>query len=191
MYRPELAPPFIRPELVPQPLWGRNLRVLLSREEWDAVRRHTYAEAGYRCRVCGGRGPQWPVEADETWEYDEYALRHTLKGVVALCPDCHSVRHWGKTMVDGREGEAYDKMIAVNSCAREIAENIVKLAFEQWERRSGLVWSSDYSWIEQTHGIKLDPDATHRAESVNRELVSKAIEATQDDVAEPDLKEEC
>jgi len=68
MYRPEIAPPYIRPWMVPQTLWGKNLRALLPKEQWDIVRRHAYAATGNRCRVCGGRGPQWPVEADEAWE---------------------------------------------------------------------------------------------------------------------------
>ena len=93
MYRPDLDGPALRPWLVPSPLWGKNLRAILSTEDWDRVRRHAYEEAGRRCRVCGGRGPKWPVEADEGFAYDDEALTHTLMGVIGLCPTCHEVRH--------------------------------------------------------------------------------------------------
>jgi hypothetical protein len=179
MYQPDLAPPFIHPWMVPQTLWGKNLRNLLSKEDWDIVRRHAYAEAGNRCRVCGGRGPKWPVEADEAWDYDDATLTHTLKGVIALCPDCHGVQHWGKTMVDGREEEAFAKMMAVNRWSRATAEKVVVLAFEQWEQRSTHTWRSDYSWVTRTHGIQLDPNGASRAEAANRDLIAKAYETDE------------
>lgn len=106
MYRPELDPPFIRPWMVPQTAWGRNLRAVLVKEDWDVVRKAAYQASGYRCRVCGGKGEEWPVEADEGWHYDDALRLQTLKGVIALCPDCHKVRHWGKTLIDGHEAAA-------------------------------------------------------------------------------------
>ena len=66
-YNPDLAPPYILPELVPAPSWYINLRALLPKEEWDRLRRDCYDRAGNRCQVCGGRGSKWPVECDEHW----------------------------------------------------------------------------------------------------------------------------
>lgn len=174
MHRPDLKPPYLRPWMVPAPLWGRNLRSMLPQEHWDIVRRHAYEAAGKRCRICGGRGPEWPVEADEAWEYDDEKLTHTLKGVIALCPDCHHVRHWGKTAADGGEEEAFAKLMAVNRWSRATAEEAVAFAYEQWERRSDRTWTSDFSWVTRTHGIALDPNGARRADAANRSLLDKA-----------------
>lgn len=46
----------------------------------DRLRRQAYEQAGKRCRVCGGRGPQWPVEAGEAWDYEDATHTQTLKG---------------------------------------------------------------------------------------------------------------
>ena len=93
MYRPDRRPPYIRPHMVPQTSWGKNLRAVLTPDEWKKVKTHAYQAAGYRCIVCGSKGPEWLVEADEAWELDDQSKRQTLKGVIALCPDCHLVRH--------------------------------------------------------------------------------------------------
>lgn len=56
MYRPDRQPPLIRPMMIPQTSWGKNLRSVLTKENWDKVRKQVYASAGYRCRICGGKG---------------------------------------------------------------------------------------------------------------------------------------
>ncbi len=70
-YRHDLGEPVIRPWLVPQPLWGINLRSLLREDDWNIIRKDAYRKCGYRCVVCGEKGPEWPVEADEAWQYDD------------------------------------------------------------------------------------------------------------------------
>lgn len=174
MYRPELEPPYIRPWMVPQTSWGKNLRALLSKDEWDVVRKHAYETAGHRCRVCGGRGPQWPVEADEAWDYDDQTRTQTLKGVIALCPNCHHVRHWGKMTADDREEEVIAWVMRINRWTRTMAEDAAAFAFDQWDRRSRHEWNSDYSWVTRVHGFRPDEQGERRAEAANRELVEKA-----------------
>ena len=174
MYRPERSPPFLRPWMVPQPLWGKNLRALLPKEQWDVVRRHAYEQAGHRCRVCGGRGPQWPVEADEAWAYDDAHRTQTLKGVIALCPDCHHVRHWGKSMVEGREEDCTRHLKMVNRWTRSDVERAVAAALAQWEERSRHEWRSDCGWVTRVHGFTPDEAGTMRAEAANKDLVSLA-----------------
>lgn len=174
MYRPDLKPPYLRPWMVPQPLWGKNLRALLSQKQWDQVRKDAYARSGYRCKVCGSKGSQWPVEADEAWEYDDERLTHTLKGVIALCPDCHRVRHWGKSMVDGKTEEALAHLMKVNNIGRFEAKHIADEAMAQWQIRSQKTWVSDYSWIKQEYGFEIEPEGYARAKQANNQLVQLA-----------------
>jgi hypothetical protein len=174
MYRPDVKPPIIRPWMVPQSLWGKNLRAILPKEQWDIVRRHAYAQAGYRCRVCGEKGLQWPVEADEAWEYNDESLTHTLKGVIALCPSCHHVRHWGLTMINGFEAETTTHIMKINGWTSKQVNESVEVAFREWERRSGLQWTSDYSWVTRIHGIEIPADAESRAEDANKAILLEA-----------------
>jgi Domain of unknown function (DUF5710) len=179
MYRPDIQPPYIRPWMVPQTLWGKNLRAVLQEEQWDIVRKHAYVASGYRCQVCGGRGPGWPVEADEAWNYDDKTLIQTLKAVIALCPDCHRIRHWGKTTIDGREKEALARLMTVNRWSRAQAEAEIASAFKQWDERSRYEWTSDYGWVTRVHGFVPSEEGEQRAIAANRALITQTNEAAE------------
>ena len=175
MYRREGSPPFIRPFMVPQSAWGKNLRAVLSSEEWGKVRRHAYDAAGRRCIVCGERGPEWPVEADEAWAYDDVANVQTLKGVIALCPACHLVRHWGKATITGQDGIAVEQMMRVNGWTRKQAEAAGDEGMRLWESRSQKRWQVDYSWVTRVHGIAVSAEGLDRAEAVNQQIIEEAM----------------
>ena len=174
MFRRENKPPFIRPFLVPQSSWGKNLRAVLEAEDWKRVRQHAYDAAGRRCVVCGGRGSEWPVEADEAWAYDDGANVQTLKGVIALCPPCHLVRHWGQATFSGRSEVALAQMMRVNGWTRTEAEAAGNTGMRLWESRSRRRWTIDYSWVTRTHGLVVSPDGHDRAEDAGRQLLEKA-----------------
>jgi len=84
-------------ELVPSTCWYSNVRDNVTKSEWDKIRKSTYKKANYLCEICGGKGHRWPVECHEIWEYDDENHTQTLKGLIALCPDCHKVKHFGLT----------------------------------------------------------------------------------------------
>ena len=56
-------------ELVPDSCWYSNLRSILSKEQWDVVRKEAYSRADGKCMICGA--PSFRLEAHEQWEYDE------------------------------------------------------------------------------------------------------------------------
>jgi hypothetical protein len=160
---------------------------LLPKEQWDTIRRAAYARAGNRCKVCGGVGEQWPVEADEAWAYDDENCIHTLKGVIALCPSCHEVRHWGRTEMEGRSDRAYEHLIYVNRWTIAEADAAIEEAFELWETRSQKIWTSDYSWVERTHGFLITPVGLARADEVHETFpdpfkAPPALSATPDPI---------
>ncbi|MGF7148938.1 hypothetical protein FHS96_002580 [Sphingomonas zeicaulis] len=120
------------------------------------------------------------MEADEAWEYDDDRHIQTLKGVVALCPDCHHVRHWGKSLVDGREEEVTRHLMTINGWTRAEVKDAADAAFEQWEARSRHVWQSEYGWVTRTHGIVPDEIGFARAEAANQDLVGAARKRAAD-----------
>lgn len=168
MHRPGLVGPVIRPWLVPSPLWGINLRALLPKQQWDVVRRDAYARAGKRCIVCGGRGDKWPVEADEAWDYDDERCVQTLKGVIALCPRCHQIRHWGSTEIKGQRAGAYAQLIRVNRWSTYEADRAIETAFELWEQRSQKAWTSDFSWVQRHYDFEITEEGFARAQEVHK-----------------------
>lgn len=101
--RPGLDPPYLKISLLPQTSWGRNVRSMMGLEQWSAfAKAHAYASTGSVCRICGGRGEKWPVEADEVWRYDDARSLQTLHAIIPLCPACHEVRSAGLATKNGR-----------------------------------------------------------------------------------------
>jgi hypothetical protein len=123
-------------ELVPQQLWGVNLRSKLSRSQWDTIRKASYRLAGHRCEVCKGKGPKHPVECHEIWEYDDKKNVQTLKGVISLCPSCHEVKHMGRATAIGRYGEACEHLKRVNGWNGQELEKHVSDSMRKWQERS-------------------------------------------------------
>ena len=134
-------------ELVPKGQWGANLRSELPKEQWDRLRKATYAKAGHQCEICGGRGPKWPVECHERWRYDEDTKAQVLEGLIALCPSCHEVKHIGRAGAVGRGEEALAHLMKVNGWSSEDAQHYIEAAFETWARRSRENWTLDLSWL--------------------------------------------
>ncbi len=134
-------------ELVPSTSWFTNLRSILPAGEWDKIRRESYRAAGYVCEVCGGRGPNHPVEAHEIWEYD--GVRHVQKlvGIVSLCPSCHEVKHIGLAQMRGNLERAVGHLANVNGVSRREANALVTEAFDTWRERSEHRWTVDVSLV--------------------------------------------
>lgn len=162
IYQSNLKPPYILPRLVPEPLWNLNLRLLLTKEQWDSLRKLTYEQSGHRCTICGCRGEKWPVECDEEWLYEyngpsKPAMVY-FKGLQSLCPSCHQVHHFGKARVDGYNDIAMARLMALNDWSSvSYAKEVVDKAFKEWEIRSSQdKWLFNSDVLEQKYGIYIE-----------------------------------
>ncbi|UBV45495.1 hypothetical protein LAJ19_20425 (plasmid) [Deinococcus taeanensis] len=166
-------------ELVPATSWFENLRSLLAPADWDRLRRQTYRAARYRCEVCGGRGEAHPVECHERWVYDEVAGTQTLSGLIALCPLCHLVVHFGYARTVGRQEEAGRHLMRVNNWSRREAHGHVQAAFATFERRSGQHWRLDVSWLAG-QGVEVRPPAGPDLEELSGEVLFEVLFGEED-----------
>jgi hypothetical protein len=107
-------------ELVPKTCWFSNVRNHVSNEEWKAISRQVSCGALNRCQICGGRSPIGArVECHEVFLYDEQTRTQKLVSLVALCRPCHSVKHIGRTQMEGHEPEALVQLATVNGWTHE------------------------------------------------------------------------
>lgn len=143
------VPPKLSIELVPKPLWYINLRSALTPSQWDTLRKACYKRAGHKCEICGGKGQKWPVECHEIWEYDDIACVQTLVGLIALCPDCHQVKHIGFAEQNGKLKEAMNHLAKVNQWPEVITREYVIEQFALWKKRSQFSWKCDLSWSDK------------------------------------------
>lgn len=145
---PPVGPGRIYPDLLPENVWGPSLRKLLSRTEWDRLRLSVGEAAGMRCTVCGqpnydpqdGR-PRLP-ECHQLWHFDlsgPFAVQR-LAALVALCDDCHRVRHLGSATMRGELPLVIMHLRAVNCWTS--AE--IRLALDNANQRGQ--WRQRYYW---------------------------------------------
>lgn len=144
-----LDAPKLTIELVPENSWYKNLRSLLSRKDWDTLRREVYRRVDYRCEICGGKGPRHPVECHEKWEYDEDAHIQKLVGMFGLCPLCHQAKHIGLAKLRGQYSAVKEHIKKVNGWSEEEFEQYELKIWSTWHRRNNITWEIDTIWLER------------------------------------------
>jgi hypothetical protein len=135
-------------ELIPRTSWFRNVRSHVSAAEWERLKRLTFGRAGYRCEVCGGRGPRWPVECHEVFSY-------------------HEAKHIGLAGVRGRRAAAVAHLARVNNWSVADAELYLEACFEQWHRRSCHEWQLDLSYLKRL-GVAVGEDRREQESAPDR-----------------------
>ncbi|WP_234478588.1 DUF5710 domain-containing protein [Streptomyces sp. MBT65] len=154
-------------DLVPSTCWFTNVRSCVEQRDWERLRRMITRRAGQRCEICGAaedRGARRWLEVHERWIYDDTARVQTLKRLICLCTDCHTVTHFGYAQVRGVEAQAFAHLMTVTGLTEPQARRHVSSAFTLWKRRSQLTWSLDLGILADA-GIALapPPEAKDRA----------------------------
>lgn len=144
-------------ELVPKTAWYSNVRSMVSKANWDVLRREAYKKSNYKCEVCGGVGQKHPVECHEIWKYDDKARIQTLVGLTALCPACHEVKHIGLASMRGRRKETVNHLLEINQWTEDQAESYIEEQYLLWMARSQYSWQVDLTWLED-RGINYKKD---------------------------------
>lgn len=139
-------------ELVPSSSWLNNVRAIVSRKQWDILRNQVYDQAWNVCQICGGVGPKHPVECHEIWHYDDKKLIQKLENMIALCPNCHMVKHIGLAQIQDKGERALKHFMKVNNLKKKEADKHIADAFMKWAERSGKTWKLDISSLER-YGI--------------------------------------
>ena len=135
-------------ELVPDGCWYSNLRSILKPKEWDEVRREAYSRANGRCSICGR--PSARLEAHEVWSYDIPSSTQKLEDVIAVCRDCHSVIHIGRTQLLGDEDRAIKHFCKVNGCSySDYIRALGKANEVHRERNKVSEWKLDLTYLKK------------------------------------------
>jgi hypothetical protein len=73
---------------------------------------------------------------------------------MALCPDCHDVKHFGRANEQGRGPLVTLHLAEVNGWSIDEAQRYLKRVFALWKLRTKQEWRLDLSWLAQ-FGIRL------------------------------------
>ena len=78
--------------------------------------------------------------------------------MVALCPACHEVKHYGRAQVIGHGDAALAHLQRVNGWDAAEAEKYVATAFDMWDQRNLVAWTLDLSLL-RSYGVMPPTDA--------------------------------
>ncbi len=141
-------------ELVPSSAWYSNVRDIVTKAQWDIIRKQVYSAAYDVCEICSGIGPKHPVEAHEIWSYNEASGIQKLEKILALCPACHQVKHIGLAQIQGKLEKAIKHFMKINEVTRAAALTYIESQFKIWEERSKLKWTLDIAELSN-YGIDI------------------------------------
>jgi hypothetical protein len=127
-------------ELVPRPLWGRNLH---NASWWPAESRRQRAQHPL-CEICGASSQ----EVHEVWEYDDQQHVQRLARLIALCRACHEVKHFGLARIKGCGAQAQAHLMRVNAWGVAQAEAHIAEVRALWRERNCHAWTQDLSLFE-------------------------------------------
>jgi hypothetical protein len=140
---------------IPRPLYGRNLRKILTQTQWKKLRAGVLEERGLRCETCGKEEAESKrLSAHEEWEYDvsQTPAVAKLTEIKLSCWHCHAVEHFGAigSMALGGElsAQAVDDTIAhfcrLNRVGIPEFEAHALEAFQKHDELSQLEWRVDW-----------------------------------------------
>ncbi len=129
-------------ELVPKTSWYDDVRALMDEATWERMSLRVWRQADGRCEICGGGDPEH-LEYHEVWSFDDRTGVQALVRMIALCPDCHQVKHIGLASIHGQAVRARAHLARVNGWTLSQTEASVREAFRVWARRSQTTWTLD------------------------------------------------
>lgn len=143
-----IGPGMIYPDMLPENVWGSNLRHILSKADWDRLRIPVCEAADNCCEVCGQPGfdpdtgrPRRP-DCHELWSFEIHGDRcvQRLAALVALDADCHRVQHTGRASVLDELSLVVAQLRAVNSWS----DSEIRLALDNADERYR--WRRRFEW---------------------------------------------
>ncbi len=138
-------------ELVPDSCWYSNLRTLLPKSAWDFIKKDVKSKANGKCSICGKKTEK--LDAHEVWSYDIKSKTQKLEKVIAVCKDCHSAIHIGRTSLKGDPIRAEDHYMKVNGCSYAEMRQDLKEANELHKKRNEVPeWKLDVSYLVKEYG---------------------------------------
>jgi hypothetical protein len=135
-------------ELVPDGCWYVNLRSHLKKTDWEKLKAYARSKANGKCAICG-RAVKFP-DTHEVWSYDEEKAVQKLEDIIAICKDCHSVIHIGRTQLLGDIERAENHYMKVNGVSYAEYRSDLGKANEIHKRRNLIPeWITDITLIER------------------------------------------
>ena len=126
-------------ELVPEPLFGKNLRSKLTSQDWTKISKSVRKYC--RCSICKQKYPEEELEAHEVWSYNDIAGEQKLIDIIPVCKLCHNTIHIGSGSIRYDINVLRDHYCKINGVSLEEELKIEEEAFKTWNKRNTIEWT--------------------------------------------------
>lgn len=140
-------------ELVPQSSFYSNVRSEVSKSQWKIISDQVRSQSYDICQICEVISNR-ALDCHEIWHYDDAKRLQKLLGMIALCVECHQVKHIGLAQIKGKGEEALHHFMKINNLKRDKAEKYLQEAFEIWAERSKKEWKLNILHLKE-YGIDI------------------------------------
>lgn len=144
-------------ELIPFDSFEKNLRFLLSKNDWDTIRKFIYKKFKYECGICKAKNTI--LSAHEEWEYKiTNAIKNKgtqkLKKIWSLCTDCHYIKHIAFADELARQGKLdmnrlVEHFIKVNNCNEDTFIKHYNESVKYWNEIANIKFKLNIKYIEK------------------------------------------
>lgn len=142
--------PKIEIEMVPATQHYKNVRAVLTGEEWTRIAKLHSQDAKDCCEICG---KNTNLECHEIWSFNEHTKVQKLEGMTAICHECHGGIHYGHTLHHKTKSEKINitqHILKVNNWTSEELQLNYSLALDVAESRSNKTYSLDLTLLNSS-----------------------------------------
>ena len=155
-------------ELVPKPLWYKNLWKSLKESDnlkvWYDLKQEIIAKEGNQCWICGTNTEK--ILLGQFYIYDDLNHIQILGDVHLLCDLCHKVKHFGfwtlttagqiqLEQASLTEANLVSHFCTVNRVNIQFFQKYFDIAYALYEKRSQFInWSQNFETFLNKYNIK-------------------------------------
>lgn len=143
-------------ELVPYHSFNKNLHHVLSKSDWDKIRKYVYKQYHYQCAICGASNTR--LSAHEEWDYkvtnyEEKRGTQKLVNIWSLCDNCHMIKHIAFASELARQGKLdmrklIQHFLRVNNCEEKDFVNHYNESVDKWNSISEIKFRLSLNYIK-------------------------------------------
>jgi len=139
-------------DMIPYGMHGKNVRAVLSSEQWRAVCTVTHKANRYRCVECGRDRNQARLECHESWQYvsSSTGTAMQISGLHTLCHECHMGKHIGLARKLGEYDKVKSHLMRVYGLSSLQFKWIEHKAIQRVKAHGGRVYLLDLQFLNQS-----------------------------------------
>ncbi len=137
-------------EIVPESSHNKNLRYILSKKQWEQLRKIILTPLDNKCEICGSSSPNRGLDLHEVWDYNIKTAEQKLIRLEGLCIYCHEVKHYFLANMRGNYDRARNRLQSINNFTNKEVQEYEQFIINSFKENSKIInWNLNIDLINQ------------------------------------------